>query len=310
MPNNWKKNLNYRRGASGFAYTRFAEAKTTGKVDILFAGSSHAYRGFDPRIFKEYGFSSFNLGSSSQTALQTEVLISRYIDQLSPAVVVYEVYPYTFSSDGVESSLDVIANDNIDGSIAKMAFTTNNIKTYNTILYGWAKRRVYKEKPLSEALTSTQKNKDVISNTTYIDGGFMEYRMEHADIKAGKEGFTIVNPAVEKNMQSDASIVQTKDGKWAPRQSQVRAFEKTLDLLQSKNIRVILVQAPVHSRYYHLVKCNDEIDNYFRSKGEYYNFNTLMSFNDSLDFADYHHLNQTGVSKMNNAFVKIAFHKK
>jgi len=309
-PNSWKKNLNYRRGASGFAYTRFNEAKTTGKVDLLFAGSSHAYRGFDPRIFKEQGLSSFNLGSSSQTPLQTTVLLNRYLERLSPAVVVYEVYPYTFSSDGVESSLDVIANDEIDKGSFKMALETNNIKTYNTIIYGWASRLLHKEQPLTEEITSTQKNKNIRSNIAYIPGGFMEYRMEHAEGNMSPAGFDIIHPAVEKNMRTDAGIVQTKEGKWAPKPSQIRAFEKALELLKSKNIRVILVQTPVHSRYYQLVQCNDEIDAYLRSKGEYYNFNTMMSFNDSLDFADYHHLNQTGVVKMNNALIQTAFSKK
>lgn len=32
---------------------------------------------------------------------------------------------------------------------------------------------------------------------------------------------------------------------------------------------------PVHSRYYNLIKCHEEINAYFRSKGEYYHLNTL-----------------------------------
>lgn len=310
MPDEWKKNLNYRRGASGFAYTRFMEAKKSGTTEVLFAGSSHAYRGFDPRIFKEYGFTSFNLGSSSQTPLQTASLLEKYLDRFVPATVVYEVYPYTFSSDGVESALDVIANDDIDAGSCKMAFVTNNIKVYNTLLYGCLKRMIFNEEMLTEKLTSTGRNKDVISHTAYIKGGFMEYSMEHAGTKGVATGFAVINPAAEKSMLSEAGIVHTKEGRWAPKEYQIGSFEKTLDLLRSKNIRVILVQAPVHSKYYSMIKCNDEIDAYFRSKGEYYNFNTLMPFDDTADFADYHHLNQQGVRKMNITLIEKVFNKK
>lgn len=310
MPDNWKKNLNYRRGASGFTYTRLSEVKSYGKTDILFAGSSHAYRGFDPRIFKQYGYSSFNLGSSSQTPLQTQQLLKKYIDRLSPSVVVYEIYPYTFSSDGVESSLDIIANDDLDEGSLTTAFTINNIKTYNTLLYACIKRTLSGEKPVNEKPTATHKTKEVISHLRYINGGFMEYRMEHADSVSNKAGFTVITSSVQKNMQTESGIVQTKDGKWLPKTYQVKAFEETLEWLRSKNIRVVLVQAPVHSVYYSMIMCNKEIDGYFASKGSYYNFNRLMHFNDSLDFADYNHLNQEGVQKMNTALIEKVFPKK
>lgn len=140
MPSDLNKNLNYRRGASGYTYTRLHEVEKYKNVDILFLGSSHTYRGFDPRIFQLYGYSSFNIGTSSQTPLQTEVLLKKYIGHLKPSSVVFEVYPYVFSSDGVESSVDLIANDNIDKNTFLMAAKINNIKTYNTLLYAYVKR--------------------------------------------------------------------------------------------------------------------------------------------------------------------------
>ena len=35
----------------------------------------------------------------------------------------------------------------------------------------------------------------------------------------------------------------------------------------------------------------------------YYNFNSLVSLNDSIDFNDDHHLNQNGVIKFNEKFI-------
>ena len=72
-------------GGIGFTLERIREAETAGPVDILFVGSSHAYRGFDPRIFAALGFTSFNLGTKAQSPLNTDFLLRRYWPRLQPA---------------------------------------------------------------------------------------------------------------------------------------------------------------------------------------------------------------------------------
>lgn len=309
LPADMKKNINYRRGSFGFTYTRLQEVNQTGKVDVLFVGSSHAYCGFDARIFGQHGYTSFNLGSSMQTPVQTDLLLNRYLDRLSPSVVVYEIYPYAFASDGVESAVDIIANDRINGGDVSMAATVNSVKTYNTLLYGFVSRLFRKEKPIQEQLSITASSGNIISHSKYIRGGFMEKSMELADSSA-HTGFEIITPAVERKMQADAAAVQTKDGKWYARSYQLAAFENTLRKMKERNIRVILVQAPVVPAYYALLRCSNEINAYFSSKAEYYNFNEGSSFDEKVDFADYHHLNQTGVTKMNEVLIQKAFSKK
>ena len=53
---------------------------------------------------------TFNLGSSSQTPIQTKMLLDEHLDRLNPKLVVFEVYPVVFQLEGVESALDFIAN--------------------------------------------------------------------------------------------------------------------------------------------------------------------------------------------------------
>ena len=130
FPHNIAKNLKL-LGPGGHLKTRIRDLATCSDVDVLFLGSSHAYRGFDPRIFMKYGIKSFNLGSSAQTPIQTEILLKRYLNSLKPKLVVYEVYPSTLSLDGVESALDLIANDRIDFPIIKMALDLNHAAVYN-----------------------------------------------------------------------------------------------------------------------------------------------------------------------------------
>ncbi|MBP7450977.1 MAG: hypothetical protein KA817_13150, partial [Flavobacteriales bacterium] len=78
------RNIKYARGGYGHLHTRLQEAEHVGPVDILFLGSSHAYRGFDPRVFRAHGLTTFVLGSSAQSPLQTKVLVERYLDRMRP----------------------------------------------------------------------------------------------------------------------------------------------------------------------------------------------------------------------------------
>ena len=128
LPDAFKPNINYRIGSYGHSFSRLKEVEQAKDVDIVFVGSSHAYRGFDPRIFKKEGFSCFNLGSGSQTPFQTKLLLDRYLDQLNPHVLVYEVYPATFTLDGVESAVDLLSNGKIDEYSIEMAWDINHLK--------------------------------------------------------------------------------------------------------------------------------------------------------------------------------------
>ena len=75
LPSFIKQNVNYKKGAPGYLYSRIKEIRTAKNTDLLFLGSSKAYRGFDPRIFEAAGYRSFNLGSSNQTPIQTYLLV-------------------------------------------------------------------------------------------------------------------------------------------------------------------------------------------------------------------------------------------
>ena len=212
-PSLLRKNLNYELGAYGHMFSRIKEIKETENVDILFLGSSHTYRGFDTRVFELNGFTSFNLGSSAQSPLQTEVLLKRHLAKLSPKLIVYEVYPGTFSSDGVESSLDIIANDINDFESFKMAMKQNNVKVWNAYIYSLYREIFNKNSDFEEAA--------VKGEDTYIKGGYVEKKLKYFKYKNH-----------EKN-------------KWEFEPSQFDAFERTLAIIMDKKIKTIFVQAPI-----------------------------------------------------------------
>lgn len=273
---NKNSNLKYKLGSYGHLNSRVKDLLNFESIDILFLGSSHAYRGFDPRIFKKNGISSFNLGSSSQTPIQTEILLQRYLKRLNPKMVIYEVFPGTFSSDGVESALDIIANDKLDSLTLNMAFKLNSIIVYNTLIYKMIRSLIGFDKDFIEPLIN-DKSKD-----KYISGGFVEKEL-----------------AYNKNIDNYSLKI------WDFYDYQIDAFEQTISLLQKQNIKVILVQAPITSELYISYSNNSEIDHYFSSISEYYNFNDIVKLSSTQHFYDDHHLNTYGVKIFNEKLISI-----
>jgi hypothetical protein len=268
-----KPNINYRIGSSGHLYSRLSEIKNYGDIDILILGSSHAYRGFDTRIFKEKGYKAFNLGSSAQSPAQTKVLLNRYLESLNPELVIYEVYPATFTLDGVESSLDLIANDINDLPLLKMALKINNIKTYNTLIYGYIFDLLGLNKSFSEPVI---KNDD-----RYISGGYVEKEISfYEPTEFGKKEISL-------------------------RDYQLETFSEIVRIVKNKNIELVLVYAPIPRANYKSYNNNYYFDSIMRRYSAYYNFNEIIALNDSLHFYDSHHLNQNGVNIFNKKLIEL-----
>ena len=252
--------------------SRIQDLATYNDVDVLFLGSSHAYRGYDPRIFMKYGIKSFNLGSSSQTPIQTEILLKRYLNSLNPKLVVFEVSPGTLSRDGVESALDLIANGRIDYLSIKMALDLNHVTVYNTLIYGMIRDLLNLD---SDFVVPIQQGKD-----TYVKGGFVEREITFFE-----------------NNKADSLK------KWELVKYQKEAFERILKKFKKLKINVILVQAPVTKERYDSYSNNSAIDFYFKSLADYYNFNNILNLPSTSYFYDSHHLNQDGVKIFNESLL-------
>jgi len=272
-PNYLKPNVNYKIGSYGHLYSRLSEVKNQSDVDILFLGSSHAYRSFDTRIFSKHGYKTFNLGSSSQTPAQTKVLLERYLDTLNPNTVIYEVYPHTFTIDGVESSLDIIANDKNDLYSFEMALKTYNIKTYNTFIYGLTRDLLNLNEPFIES--------QIKGSDKYISGGYVEKEIR----------FFKPTPFERKEIK----ILNY----------QLETFSEIVKILKNRNIELILVYAPITKVNYESYINTGYFDSLMSVYSEYYNFNEIIPLNDSLHFNDSHHLNQNGVVVFNRKLIKI-----
>src|SRR5690606_3386801 len=171
VPEYFHKNLLYKKFAYGFSNTRFKEAKLVKNIDILFLGSSRSYRHYDPRNFNKYGYTSFNLGSSAQTFIQTEILVNRYLNSFDPEYVILDVYPEMFSKDGVESSFDIISNSNNGWDTLDMVINLQDVKVFNSWIFAIFQEYIFNSLEDREKL--------IQGKNRYISGGYVQREISY-----------------------------------------------------------------------------------------------------------------------------------
>lgn len=273
MPDGFAPNIRYPLNAEGCLRTRIAEAVDHKPVDIVFLGSSHAYRGFDPRIWTRHGYSSFNLGSSAQTPIQTELMVLEYVPRLKPKLVIFEVHPGAFRDEGIESALDMIANRRIDRHAFRMAMRLRHPFVWNALAYGLIRRIVGLDARIPEPII---RGKD-----RYIHGGFVERTAEY---------FRPEVPPIRRIS--------------SPKALQVEVFHRILRVLSDEDVKVLLIEAPV-TRWMSegIFPERQRFDSVMTASGDYINMNEKVELSDSLHFATMSHLNQAGVGLFNEALI-------
>jgi hypothetical protein len=271
LPQRIRPNIHYAKGAFGFMHTRLKELDTVGGVDLLILGSSHAYRGFDTRIFQAHGIRAFNLGSSGQTPIQTLQLLRQYMDRLTPAKVLIEVNPITLSADGVESGLDLVANGKIDIHTLKMVQNINQVSLYNSFLLSAYWKLTGFDKGFREPLK--------IGYDMYVGGGYVERTL----------GYYRAAPLSGSMLQFNVQ--------------QLEALRLCRMEIEKRNSQLLLVFAPVSKHLYTTYLNIDTMDAAMKQLGDYYNFNGQLSLVDSLHFYDADHLNQLGVEIFNKKMI-------
>lgn len=264
-------NIAWQPSSRGHLYTRLKDLDTISSVDVLVLGSSHAYRSFDPRIFAGRGVRAFVLASSAQTPIQTLRLVRKYIYKLRPKVVIYEIYPRLFGSDGLESTVDFLSNDTIDLPLFLMSLRLKNTLSMNTLLYAYLRTNLL-------GLNHPEESKiKIYSDSTsdkYITGGF------------------VTSTVVNNGQESEKFNINI-------RKDQIEAFNGVVDILQQAGSRVVFVRAPVTSDHFNHLKRATNGDVNLPKSALYFDFSHLDFLNDTLNFSDSHHLNQSGVEIFN-----------
>ncbi len=273
-PRGLQRNLYYRRGGHGHLLSRLQEARTAGPVDVLVIGSSHAYRGFDPRIFAQRGYTLFNLGSSAQTPMHSLILLQRHVQQIRPRLVVWEVFPATFTIDGVEATLDLIANGEHDEFTRDLVRHHRHIAVYHNYLFSLYRRWTRRDARVVEAV---EKEGDV-----YVSGGYVESR---------------------KGRQRADREIREGSRTWAFREEHFTALRNGIEFLRAQGIPTVLVQTPVTPSFRAAYLNNDEFDRRVAGLAPHVNFNGMIQLDGQRDFLDANHLAQPGVQMFNPALI-------
>jgi len=261
-------------GRSGHVLTRLRERAEHKEHEILVLGSSHAYRGFDPRIFAREGYRMFNLGSLSQSPLQTEVLLARYLHPDVPQLALFDVTPLVFSDRSVESTLDLIANDRLSMRMIGLGLQTRSIVVYNSMIQAAWSQITGVTDAYAEPIYHPP------SGDRYIAGGYVE--REHRPYKAQNRELL----------------------PWAPMQDQLEALQACIGQLRAAGSKVVLVNTPVMPTQQQSARQREEMRKYFSSLAPYYDLSTLLPADTSL-FYDDDHMRQPGVERFNTELLRL-----
>jgi hypothetical protein len=270
-------------GGFGHTLARFQEIDNYHDIDILFLGSSHVYRSFDPRIFKQAGFKIFNMGTTSQTPLNSYHLFKRYEPFLKPKVLVYECYFGIFESDdGLESLRDLVFNLPLSRNLLYMAWEGRSLRAITWILSEFFGRMT---------VPWNKKKQMPVEGDAYVSGGYVENNTVYLNQKI-----------------SEARVV-----KWSKRQFEY--LERILSECKIHGIKAIVIVQPVPKNHLASIKNYDDFSGKLEviasSHGaDYYDFTKLIALDDGQDYMDEHHLNAQGVKKFNHYFLQLPLFKR
>ena len=271
---------NYRvPGGWGQSLRRFRELRNTRDVDILIAGSSHAYRSFDPRLFARRGLRAFNMGSTNQTPLNTYYLLQRFLPDLDPELLILELYVRTLSSeDGLESFFDLATNLPLSPELVKMAVATGQPHAVNSLVAVQMSRLT---RPLHGA------GQENIPDETYVSGGYCQ----STEIIARDQTFQDV-------------------GSLDLPEIQMEYLAKVIRIAKERGTTVVMVTAPFPKAHRQAIdnyaSLVDRIHAFARRHGVFYrDFNGRLNLETYTHFKDTHHLNHAGVIRFNRALLKL-----
>ena len=258
-----------RRGDS--TLLRFREIEEQKDLDVLFLGSSHCYRTFDPRFFSRHGLRTFNMGSTAQAPLNTYHLLKKHLPRLSPRVVVQEVYFGVLESSGYESLLDLLENTPLDRTLVDIAVGTGDFRALNGVL---VRAFDLTRPPLQEVAPA------MYSGDLYVSGGFVERLRPKSDW----------DPPTARPIE--------------PRDEQLDYLVACAALARTRGARVVWVIQPMPTETLARYPNLEAVRTLQRRTAEaagvpLWDFNVKMDLGDRGYYFDDDHLNQQGVERLN-----------
>lgn len=199
--------LHWKGGDTWQRYTEF-DAQRRSHFDAIVIGSSHAYRGYDPAIFRAHGHSFFNLGSSAQTPLHSLRIVREVIDSSNTGLLIFDCYDIMMEADPLEATSDLTMNLPWDRPAWSMGLAQRDPRG---LLLLAVRSLLHRHAP-------------VFTDSTYRPGGYCETTD------------SLRHPVWYK----------PKD-RWKPYADMKESFIALLDLCRERGVAVVLVNHPAPS---------------------------------------------------------------
>ncbi|MEO1807521.1 MAG: hypothetical protein AAFU33_22090 [Bacteroidota bacterium] len=248
----------------GDAYEKFEEFDREGDPKLVIIGSSMARQDYDPRLFEKGGWKAFNLGTSAQSMVQSYELARHYLRGKKGTVLLLDLFPGAFYSDGFESSSDLIQNVSSNWTACRIAWKLQDIRAINMLTLRLLSRGSDPE----------------FEDKRYVGKGFVERR------------------------DSVAKEVDYQLGNLTFRPAQVRAFQQLLTFCQTEQIEVVMVSHPLPREYdYKKIKDFlaevQRLASEVQENPLLIDHTQVAGLHSRHHFYDHHHLNQAGVEIFN-----------
>jgi len=268
------------------------EAQT---IDIVFIGSSHCIRSFNPSIFDEItSLYSYNLGTPGQSSTTSYFVLKEVLRFHKPKIVIQEISYRGFSAKNqlVNGSYNF---DFMKMSRNKLDFFFNGFKFSESLTFLFPSFRF-------------RNNLGYVINYLYT-GKKAEKAKE--DTYKGK-GFISRNHSVTLNELKNNNIYEKKPFNAARlNKKHLKYLEKTVGLCKKNKIQIIWVTAPLPKITISKIRHSSKIYPFFKNLADQYRVPYLnyyadekIKFIDTSDFQDTHHLNRNGAKKLSTDLAK------
>jgi hypothetical protein len=235
--------------------------------DILVVGSSHAYRGYDPRIFESVGQKLYNFGSGYQNPIASYAILKDVAQLEAGTLVVIDLYDNTFVGDGVGCFSRLIANAPNHTFAQELLLNAPDIRVMNSYFGYLFTKPNNLESPLKKG---------------YIKNGFS-------------------SSADSSMIQLDTLSQGMENLKFDKRY--LHYLYSIIDLARSRGAHVVFASHPVpqtpvnsatHRQFLAFVASLLEDE-----RVHYFDLSADLRFHPQHHFMDQNHLNQTGVELYN-----------
>ena len=270
----------------GVRWNEFYQTPTN-TVDLIFLGSSHCYRSFDPRIIDRItGLNTFNMGSSEQTPTTGYFVLKEVLKYQNPKIIVMEIWLNEFYLE------NQIQNggynfDSMKWSLNKFAFLFQGFSSMESLELFFPTYR------FRNLFTS-----DLIYTLMIRNSGAVNIDPSYK-LKGYVENSETINKA-----QLNEKLPNRKFVPLSQNNNHLKYLKQIVALCRSKNIKPIWVSAPVTNTYRKKYNNYDNVYSYFKKIAEqfainYIDYNQMRDIvSDHTDFYDHCHLNKNGAQKI------------